>query len=142
LPPLPPSPPGFYTASSITLTPCGATGASGPTLAQCTTAYAGKPWLPYFTMSQPALGTASAAWQAVLLPMAGTYNITVAGASAGVYTSTAAGKLLGRGAVLSYTGYFAYNTTLYGARRGPDCLRSSNSRPPLCPQLWLARWAR
>jgi hypothetical protein len=70
-PPPPPDAPALYSMSEpIQIGTCGAQGSYGPSLEQCTAAYAGQPWLPFFTFGAPAGGSV-ANWQALTLPAGG-----------------------------------------------------------------------
>jgi hypothetical protein len=88
--PPPPGPPGaLYATTPIKLTSCGNTGRNAPTLAACQQFYSSPPqsytwpYLPeYYSFGYPPTATTLAAvWQRIVLPQAGIYNITVAGAS-------------------------------------------------------------
>ena len=71
----------LFTFSSYTFTPAGANGTTGPTLAQCQTAYAGTSWISsYFDV-------VTQGYQQWTVPMTGTYQIKVAGAQGGSYSS-------------------------------------------------------
>jgi len=77
-PPLPPA--GLYPFPAnvpFTFTNCGVQGAMGPTMAQCSSAYAGAPWLSFFSIA-PQQG-----YQSWTVPVSGTYRIRAAGAQGG-----------------------------------------------------------
>lgn len=68
----------LYSFTSIKLTPCGAAGRLGPTLANCTSAYAAQSWTAntsYFNVSNGI--------QSWTVPLSGNYNFVVAGAQGG-----------------------------------------------------------
>ena len=72
-------PPPFTTC---TLTPCGATGAQGPTAAQQASAYASYTW--FSTPGLNIVGMSSTqGYQTFTVPITGTYTITAAGAAGG-----------------------------------------------------------
>ena len=81
---------------TLTFTPAGATGRSGPTLSQCTTAYSSfGSWVTntaYFNMTQ-------AGYQLWTVPQTKTYTIVCAGA--GTYYTNASGATYGRGQIIS-----------------------------------------
>lgn len=75
----------LFAFTAFTFTNAAATGATGPTLGQCQTAYAGQVWLAsYFTVSPTG-------FQQWTVPATGNYTIDIAGA-------TGAGTTLGSGA--------------------------------------------
>jgi hypothetical protein len=65
----------LYAFTSQTFTPCGATGATGPTLAQCTSAYAASSWTANASYFNDTSGV-----QAWTVPQSGSYTIVAAGA--------------------------------------------------------------
>lgn len=83
----------LYSFSSHTFTNCGATGRSGPTLAQCKTAYASAPWSANSSYLNLSGGIES--WTA---PATGLYQITAAGAD-----GVGAGIARGLGAIIQAT---------------------------------------
>ena len=94
---LEPAPTSLYSFTTFTFTNASATGATGPTLANCQTAYAGQVWLSsYFTVSPQG-------FQQWTVPATGNYTVTVAGAAGGggVYPSNAAYS--GSGRIISQT---------------------------------------
>jgi len=80
-----------YPFSSFTFTPCGATGVSGPTQANCRTSYSGATWA-----QSDSDFTVAAGIQSWVVPATGSYLITAAGASGGNAVAN-----LGVGAVMS-----------------------------------------
>lgn len=79
---------GLYTFTSHTFTNAGATGRTGPTLAQCTSAYSSTSWASntsFFNMT-------TQGYQLWTVPRTGNYTFTVAGAAAG--TTTGSGRII------------------------------------------------
>jgi len=93
----------------INIGSCGASGAYGPNASMCADAYANSTFGNYITMGAPAPSTVNNSWQVLTLPEAGMWNITIAGGCAqnNVYPA------FGRGAILTYIGYFPFNYSLY-----------------------------
>ena len=109
----------LYSTQTVNLTTCGATGPFGPALANCTAAYASTAWASVpgvFSFGKP-FGASVDMWQVLVLPQAGTYTITAAGASNGVLAPTTSlnGGAPCRGAVVTTTVVLPYNTSLYVA---------------------------
>ena len=69
---------GLFTFSTHTFTPCGVTGPSGPTTANCTGAYTSATWA-----NNTSYFNTSSGKQLFTIPTAGSYRITVAGAAGG-----------------------------------------------------------
>lgn len=82
----------IYSFSTFTFTSCGATGKSGPTLAQCQSTY-GTSW-----SSNASYFNVSSGIQTWVAPATGQYQITAAGAAGAGASSTA-----GRGAIIRAT---------------------------------------
>ena len=85
----PPAHAGLYSFSTHTFTPCSATGTTGPTLAQCQTAY-GTSW-----STNASYYTVTAGIQYWTAPYTGVYQVTAAGA-----VGVGAAKVAGRGAII------------------------------------------
>lgn len=87
----------LYEFSTYTFTTAGITGRTGPTLANCQTAYAGQVWLSnYFSMT-------TQGYQLWTVPTTGSYQITVAGSRAGKHTTQSLANTPGSGAVVKGT---------------------------------------
>ena len=74
---------GLYAFTSHTFTPCGASGTSGPSTANCTSAYSAATW-----SSNSSYFSTSNGIQLWTVPTTGTYRLTVLGARGGVGGST------------------------------------------------------
>ena len=83
----------LYAFSSFTFTNAGQTGRTGPSLAQCQSAYSGEAFLSgFFTMT-------TTGYQKWTVPRTGDYTFIVKGAESGA--STNQGSVTGKGAILS-----------------------------------------
>ena len=134
-PPPPPSPPlALYTmATPINITSCGHTGAVPPSVTTCQAYYNGRySWSPYdasiYNFGYPPTATATAAnWQRLVLPSAGAYKISAAGAAG------AAGLTPGscRGAVLTGTFTLSTNSPVIYVMVGQfGCTGQFGTEPP------------
>jgi hypothetical protein len=74
---------GLYAFTTHTFTPCGASGTSGPSTANCTSAYSSAIWA-----SNSAYFSTSSGIQVWTVPTTGTYRVTALGARGGVGGST------------------------------------------------------
>lgn len=89
----------LYTFTSFTFSPCGATGAYGPTIQQCRSFYATNFPLETWTQNNSFLGMDTSGIQIWTVPRTGSYRFTVAGAAGGfLSTGNTRG---GRGAILT-----------------------------------------
>ena len=87
----------LYSFSTFTFTTAGITGRTGPTLANCQTAYAGQSWLTdYFSMT-------TQGYQRWTVPATGRYIIQASGARAGKHTSATTTYTAGSGAIIKGT---------------------------------------
>ena len=110
-------PPPYLTSNYVLmLTSCGATGLLGPQdLLSCVTSYVAadpstQPWISnafIYSFGYPATATAVSSWQRLLLPQAGSYRVTAAGAAVGGWTDRS------RGAVIATSMYLPRDTVLY-----------------------------
>lgn len=86
--------PQLYDFSTFTFTTASVTGRTGPTLANCQTAYAGQSWLTnYFTMT-------TQGYQLWTVPITGNYLIRASGSRAGKYTGAITSYTSGSGAII------------------------------------------
>ncbi len=74
---------GLYSFTSHTFTPCGASGTSGPSTANCTSAYSSAAWA-----SNSSYFSTSSGIQLWTVPSTGSYRITALGARGGVGGTT------------------------------------------------------
>ena len=87
----------LYEFSTYTFTTASITGRTGPTLANCQSAYAGQTWLTnYFSMT-------TQGYQLWTVPTTGSYQITVAGSRAGKHTTQNLTYTPGSGAIVKGT---------------------------------------
>lgn len=87
----------LFDFSTFTFTTAGVTGRTGPTLANCQTAYAGQPWLTnYFSMT-------TQGYQRWTVPATGKYIIQASGSRAGKHTTATLTYTSGLGAIVKGT---------------------------------------
>lgn len=87
----------LYTFTSFTFTNAGQTGRTGPTLAQCQSAYAGQAFINGF------FNVTTQGQQLWTVPASGTYNFVVRGANGVPSTGASTGCSGGQGIILSFS---------------------------------------
>ena len=106
----------------MTLDTCGTlTGATGPAYSTCVSSLFSRNWIvnsSIYSFGFPPGATSVSTWQRLLLPQAGRYRISAAGASAGSWTDRS------RGALISDVVFLPLNSVLYvmvGQSGGGGC---------------------